>query len=38
MKSRADFDKITDKHGKLLAVLNYNLMIPVTEKSTHNFP
>lgn len=31
MNSRADFDKIIDKHGKLLGVLNYNLMIPVTE-------
>ncbi len=37
MKSRADFDKITDKHGKLLAVLNYNLMIPVTEKQLIKF-
>lgn len=32
MSSRADFDKIVDKHGKLLGVLNYNLMIPVEEK------
>lgn len=32
MKPRADFDKIIDKHGKLLGVLNYNLMIPVTEQ------
>ena len=32
MSSRADFDKIIDKHGKLLGVLNYNLMIPVTER------
>ena len=32
MSPRADFDKITDKHGKLLGVLNYNLMIPVTEQ------
>jgi protein AbiQ len=32
MKSCADFDKIVDKHGKLLGVLNYNLMIPVEEK------
>ena len=32
MSSRADFDKIVDKHGKLLGVLNYNLMIPVTEQ------
>ena len=29
MSARADFDKIIDKHGKLLGVLNYNLMIPV---------
>ena len=26
------FDKIIDKHGKLLGVLNYNLMIPITEQ------
>ena len=32
MKPRADFDKIIDKHGKLIGVLNYNLMIPVDEK------
>ena len=32
MSSRADFDKIVDKQGKLLGVLNYNLMIPVEEK------
>lgn len=32
MSPRADFDKITDKHGKLLGVLNYNLMIPVTKQ------
>ncbi len=32
MSSRADFDKIIDKHGKLLGVLNYNLMIPVEEQ------
>lgn len=32
MNSRADFDKIIDKHGKLLGVLNYNLMIPVEEQ------
>ena len=32
MSSRADFDKIKDKHGKLLGVLNYNLMIPVEEQ------
>ena len=31
MGPRADFDKIVDKHGKLLGVLNYNLMIPVEE-------
>lgn len=32
MRSRADFDKIIDKRGKLLGVLNYNLMIPVEEE------
>ena len=32
MSPRADFDKIIDKHGKLLGVLNYNLMIPVQER------
>ena len=32
MKPRADFDKIIDKHGKLIGVLNYNLMIPVEDK------
>lgn len=32
MKERADFDKIFDRHGKLIGVLNYNLMIPVQEK------
>ena len=32
MKACADFDKIVDKHGKLIGVLNYNLMIPVEEK------
>lgn len=32
MNSRADFDKIIDKRGKLLGVLNYNLMIPVSEQ------
>ena len=32
MNPRADFDKITDRHGKLLGVLNYNLMIPVSEQ------
>ena len=31
MGARADFDKIVDRHGKLLGVLNYNLMIPVQE-------
>ena len=32
MKSRADFDKIIDKRGKLIGVLNYNLMVPVTDE------
>lgn len=32
MKPRADFDKIFDKKGKMLGVLNYNLMIPVEDK------
>ena len=32
MKSKADFDKIIDRHGKLIGVLNYNLMIPVCER------
>lgn len=32
MKPRADFDKIYDKKGKLIGVLNYNLMIPVEEE------
>lgn len=32
MSPRADFDKIFDKKGKLLEVLNYNLMIPVEDK------
>ncbi|MBD5511083.1 MAG: type III toxin-antitoxin system ToxN/AbiQ family toxin [Lachnospiraceae bacterium] len=32
MSSQADFDKIIDKRGKLLGVLNYNLMIPVSEQ------
>lgn len=32
MNSRADFDKVVDKKGKLIGVLNYNLMIPVEEK------
>lgn len=31
MAPRADFDKIIDKHDKLLGVLNYNLMIPVED-------
>jgi protein AbiQ len=31
MKPRADFDKIFDRKGKLIGVLNYNLMIPVKE-------
>lgn len=31
MKQRADFDKIFDKKGKLIGVLNFNLMIPVEE-------
>lgn len=31
MKSRADFDKIYDRKGKLIGVLNYNLMIPVED-------
>ena len=31
MNPRADFDKIINKNGKLLGVLNYNLMIPVEE-------
>ncbi|MCM1040439.1 MAG: type III toxin-antitoxin system ToxN/AbiQ family toxin [Ruminococcus sp.] len=31
MSPKADFDKILDKRGKLLGVLNYNLMIPVEE-------
>ena len=32
MSPRADFDKITNKNGKLIGVLNYNLMIPVQDK------
>ena len=32
MSPRADFDKIFDKKGKLIGVLNYNLMIPVEDK------
>ena len=32
MNSRADFDKIVNKQGKLIGVLNYNLMIPVHER------
>ncbi len=31
MKPRADFDKVIDRHGKLIGVLNYNLMIPVED-------
>lgn len=31
MRPKADFDKIIDKNGKLLGVLNYNLMIPVED-------
>ena len=31
MKPRADFDKIFDRKGRLIGVLNYNLMIPVEE-------
>lgn len=31
MKPRADFDKIYDKRGKLLGVLNFNLMIPIED-------
>lgn len=31
MKPRADFEKIIDKKGKLIAVLNYYLMIPVED-------
>ena len=34
MGARADFDKIIDRHGKLLGVLNYNLMIPIEKR--HN--
>ena len=29
MKGKIDFTKITDKDGKLLGVLNFNLMLPV---------
>ena len=32
MKPKADFDKIVDKHGKLIGVLNYNLMIPMEDE------
>lgn len=32
MSPRADFDKIIDKRGKLLGVLNYNLMIPIMDQ------
>jgi protein AbiQ len=35
MKPRADFDKIFDKKGKLIGVLNYNLMIPVEESQIY---
>lgn len=31
MRLSADFDKIYDKKGRLIAVLNFNLMIPVEE-------
>ena len=31
MKTRVDFDKILDADGKLIGVLNYNLMIPVED-------
>ena len=31
MRPSADFDKIYDKKGRLIAVLNFNLMIPVEE-------
>lgn len=31
MKPGADFDKIFDRKGKLIGILNYNLMIPVKE-------
>ena len=37
MKACADFDKITDKHGKLLGVLNYNLMVPVEEQQLFDY-
>ena len=32
MRDSADFDKVFDKKGRLVAVLNYNLMIPVTKR------
>lgn len=32
MKGRIDFTKIVDKDGKLLGVLNFNLMIPVEDE------
>ena len=32
MKGRIDFTKIIDKDGKLLGVLNFNLMIPVEDE------
>ena len=35
MNESADFDKVYDKKGRLVAVLNYNLMIPITEKQLH---
>ena len=31
MKSRVDFDKITDKNNKTIGVINYNQMIPVDD-------
>lgn len=37
MKSKADFDKIVNKNGKLLGVLNYNLMIPVNNTQIQKF-
>lgn len=35
MKASADFDKIFNRQGKLIAVLNFNLMIPVTKKQLY---
>ena len=32
MKPSADFDKIYDRKGRLIAVLNFNLMIPVEDR------